>query len=760
MRSSGHTGVTSYRSAASPLWRWRCRTAAAAAAAALAITGLGGSAVDAATITAGASARVPCSPQSLDQAIADAPANAKLVLTAGCRYRLSAALPTIERNLIIDGNGATITRSSGTFTMMTVETAKLALSRITISGADSESGPGALLAAGGASVTVTGSTFADNHGYDAGAIETTRYSLLTITRSTFTGNQGDQAGAIEVYVESRLIAAATRFTGNHGSIGGAIGTNNFSNLAVTGSSFSRNAATAAGGAIRLSIGSAGAIRDSSYSGNTSDGPGGAVQCDGRSTLTVVGASFTGNATAGDGGAISCLHSLLSVTSARFIRNSAENGGAVFNSGTATTFASSTFTGNRATGSGGAIRTGTAVNLVRDSLSGNRAAGAGGALAVTGQHASLTTTRIIGNSAGTSGGGISDTQAVSMTGSVVRGNRPDNCATAPCTNSARTRIGVPCSTASLGAAIASAPGNAILVLRPGCVYRLSAALPSVTRDLTIDGNGDTITRQSGSFTVLTDVGVNLALKRISITNANGGQLHAAGVLRAVQGAHVAAINCRFDNDHSSASGVVYAESGSNLTLDRDRFSGNGGANGGAIGVAGDGAAAVRRSIFAGNSATSGGAISTLGGPVTVVDSSFHGNKAAVGGAISSPEAFLGVSGTVFRANASNNYAGAIYDNGTATTFASSQFTANTAPIAGGIGTQAYLALVSDVLSGNRAAETAGAVAARPGRVDLIASRVVGNIAATAPGGILTELINLSNGSVVRGNHPGNCSPATC
>ena len=110
-----------------------------AAATALATTWLGGAA-GAAAIPAATSATVPCRTQRLDQAIANAPANATLGLTAGCTYRLSAALPTIDRNLTIDGNGATITRSSGTFTMVTVQTARLALNRITISRAESASG--------------------------------------------------------------------------------------------------------------------------------------------------------------------------------------------------------------------------------------------------------------------------------------------------------------------------------------------------------------------------------------------------------------------------------------------------------------------------------------------------------------------------------------------------------------------------------------------------------------------------------------------
>lgn len=226
MRSTGHPGVSSRQPAAWPSWRSRCRMATAfAAATALATTWLGGAA-GAAAIPAAASATVPCRTQRLDQAIANAPANATLGLTAGCTYRLSAALPTIDRNLTIDGNGATITRSSGTFTMVTVQTARLALNRITISRAESPSGPveapGALLATGGASVTITGSAFDNNHGQDAGAIEATNFSLVSITRSTFADNQSPHgAGAIEIFAASRLIIAATRSPATMAALRGA-----------------------------------------------------------------------------------------------------------------------------------------------------------------------------------------------------------------------------------------------------------------------------------------------------------------------------------------------------------------------------------------------------------------------------------------------------------------------------------------------------------------------------------------------------------
>jgi hypothetical protein len=81
------------------------------------------------------------------------------------------------------------------------------------------------------------------------------------------------------------------------------------------------------------------------------------------------------------------------------------------------------------------------------------------------------------------------------------------------------IPVPCSVAALNAAIAAAPTNAILVLKSGCVYRLTAALPTITRNLTIDGSNDTITAFTGRYTILTDDGATVALSQLRITDAD-------------------------------------------------------------------------------------------------------------------------------------------------------------------------------------------------------------------------------------------------
>jgi len=49
-----------------------------------------------------------------------------------------------------------------------------------------------------------------------------------------------------------------------------------------------------------------------------------------------------------------------------------------------------------------------------------------------------------------------------------------------------------------ASIFFAPGDSILSLVSGCVYRLNSALPDVRRNITIQGNHDTIRRNSGTY----------------------------------------------------------------------------------------------------------------------------------------------------------------------------------------------------------------------------------------------------------------------
>ncbi|GAA3484508.1 hypothetical protein [Streptomyces yanii] len=80
--------------------------------------------------------------------------------------------------------------------------------------------------------------------------------------------------------------------------------------------------------------------------------------------------------------------------------------------------------------------------------------------------------------------------------------------------------VACNEGALSTAItlANAAPSATLSLAPGCVYKLTTRLPDVTGNITINANGDTITRDNGAlaFRILTVSG-QLILNNATISN---------------------------------------------------------------------------------------------------------------------------------------------------------------------------------------------------------------------------------------------------
>lgn len=85
--------------------------------------------------------------------------------------------------------------------------------------------------------------------------------------------------------------------------------------------------------------------------------------------------------------------------------------------------------------------------------------------------------------------------------------------------------VPCDPAALASDISGAASGATLSLASGCVYVLTAALPTVSRTLTISGNGATLERSAAhgtpAFTILSVTAGTLSLTRLSFTNGRGG-----------------------------------------------------------------------------------------------------------------------------------------------------------------------------------------------------------------------------------------------
>jgi predicted outer membrane repeat protein len=355
----------------------------------------GGAAAAAATLAAGMMAAppalaagqiaVPCSTPDL---ISDliSPGSGTLVLAAGCVYDVTAALPTVDRNLTIVGSNDTIDVTSGHFTLLTNNGGNLAITNLTFTGADATTAntPGVISNDG--VLTLTNDTFTGNTGVVGGAIQNVPGSSLTVNSSTFTDNEATGAG------------------------GGAIANGLTATTLVRGSSFTANAAPA---------GSGGAI----------DTLGGTVTVNGTATTFRVNTSLLG------GGAISALEGTLRVANASFYGNSSGgDGGGVGNIGAAASVARSAFTGNFSDEDGGGLATGSLINLSSDTFTDNGAEDNGGAVDVGGARTTVNTSSLYHNVAITGvGGGIyrSAGQVIIGTSSLVIMNEPDNCSGVSC-----------------------------------------------------------------------------------------------------------------------------------------------------------------------------------------------------------------------------------------------------------------------------------------------------------------------------------------
>lgn len=196
------------------------------------------------------------------------------------------------------------------------------------------------------------------------------------------------------------------------------------------------------------------------------------------------------------------------------------------------------------------------------------------------------------------------------------------------------VDVPCSATALASDIAGAVSGETLSLVKFCTYRLTAALPAISVDLTILGNESTVERsyRSGTpdFSVFTVTsGASFVLSHVNIRNGNSS-----------------GIGVRSPIDNSGYGGAIYNEDG-NLTVIGGTISGNT-ANISGGGIDNLGEMTVRGVVFRGNHANfGGGGIATgfqegvptdesvraaIQSPTTVSGSSFFGNSAEDGGGI--------------------------------------------------------------------------------------------------------------------------------
>ncbi|MGO1055206.1 hypothetical protein [Crossiella sp. CA198] len=231
--------------------------------------------------------------------------------------------------------------------------------------------------------------------------------------------------------------------------------------------------------------------------------------------------------------------------------------------------------------------------------------------------------------------------------------------------ATAHAAVPCTEAALVTAVntTNEAGGGVITLTPDCTYNLTAGhgddgvhgsvgLPPITTTITMEGDGNTITRSGASAFRILQVATtgDLTLKAVTISNGS-----AAGLLPAGNGGGILNFGA--------------------LTLTNSTVSGNTAAGTGGGVQSGGGAAAVTLtgSTLSGNTAAAdGGGLYSFG--TATLTSSFvtGGNQGARGGGLASVDGILTLTSTPISGNSATGTAGGFFR-------LSGNVTVNTSPI---------------------------------------------------------------------------------
>ena len=235
--------------------------------------------------------------------------------------------------------------------------------------------------------------------------------------------------------------------------------------------------------------------------------------------------------------------------------------------------------------------------------------------------------------------------------------------------------------------------------------------SILKPLTIDGNGHTIDAQNKTA-IFRIAYVNITLKNIIFTNANGGNI---GALE-IQYGQCNIINCSFKNNLGTDGGAIYSKN-STLTINLCNFTDNFAMNGGALYLK-DSIGMIEFSQFLNNTAlNNGGALflESVEG-INLNYSTFFENKASLEG-------------------------GAIYSNNSNSTFDGNNFINNTALDAGAIYYFNSTGIISNsILKQNIAACDGGALIFNDSNNTIINSIFEFNKAGKKGGAIYRTVLN--------------------
>ncbi len=269
--------------------------------------------------------------------------------------------------------------------------------------------------------------------------------------------------------------------------------------------------------------------------------------------------------------------------------------------------------------------------------------------------------------------------------------------------------------------------------------LDGGLPKITSEITIEGEGYTISGDNRYGIFFNDGGTltihDLVMIKGSAENEGGLITNSDGTLKASTanpiggaivnwGGTLVISNSSFsDNSVNVAGGAIYNLG--ELSIRGSSFSNNSATDGGGGAIANGGELSIRGSSFSDNSADFGGAILN-NGELSIRGSSFSDNSADSGGAIADGEdGELSIINSSFRSNLADKYGGAIFGGGGELSIINSSFSGNSADGGGGaISNYGELSISNSTFSDNEA-DVAGAIFNVGEQLSIINSIIAGD-----------------------------------
>ena len=499
---------------------------------------------------------------------------------------LTEALPAIGSAVSIEGGGYTIS-GDNRFRIFDVRGGRLAIKNVTLTDGETDwrqdAEGGAIRLRGGARVSIENSTLVNNAAGAGGAIATTRWNnLLEVSASAFIGNESDYGGgAIQV---------------NGGTVN------------ISDSSFSNNSSSNNGGAIKAMSGRV-RVRNSTFDNN--HGYVGGVIYVNRAEVTLTHLTLTENRSKFGGDGLFVSSGLVR------LRNSIVSG---FTSQDDCVGRLDQHRGNLiADWSCSAFLGGNPLIGENQGPTGYRPLRDGSPALDAADPEFCPETDQIGTPRPQGGG--CDIGAIEST----KAAPPSIPVTSICNLS--FQITAANQDRWIGACPAGNGADAIELTED---IILTEPLPRITSDITINGNGHTISGDN-RFRIFDVYRGNFTIKDLTLANGNAPD-YVGGAMALGHWAAVEATNVVFINNTAQLGGAIYLWPDAKLRVAHSRFHGNSASyRGGALDVRGS--AEISHSVLSENTAASdGGAIFAGHDTLHINNSTFEGNVADEGGAL--------------------------------------------------------------------------------------------------------------------------------